>query len=60
MIANALLDYDLLPTNEMLVTMFTRGLHERHHVTGKILLSNSGCITFADAWNMLLLGICCS
>jgi hypothetical protein len=35
--------------------MLKRGLHEQHQVTGKILLSNYGRITFDDARNMLLL-----
>jgi hypothetical protein len=38
-----------------LVTVLTRGLHERHHVTGRILLSNNGRISFDDARNMLLM-----
>ncbi|XP_051188708.1 uncharacterized protein [Lolium perenne] len=54
-IADALRDCDQAPTDETLVTVLTRGLHERHHVTGKILLSNSGRLTFDDARNMLLL-----
>jgi hypothetical protein len=54
-IADALRDCDQAPTDDTLVTVLTRGLHERHHVTGKILLSNYGRLTFDDARNMLLL-----
>jgi histone deacetylase 1/2 len=54
-IADALRDCEQPPTDDTLVTVLTRGLNERHHVTGKILLSNSGRITFDDARNMLLL-----
>jgi hypothetical protein len=54
-IADALRDVDQPPTDATLMTVLTRGLTERHHVTAKILNSSVGRVTFDNVRNMLLL-----
>ncbi|XP_071678620.1 uncharacterized protein [Lolium perenne] len=54
-VADALRDADQPPTDDTLVTILTRGLNDRNHVTAKILNSSIGKITFDEARNMLLL-----
>ncbi|CAM0957199.1 unnamed protein product [Alopecurus aequalis] len=54
-IADALREVDQPASDDTLVTVLTRGLTERHHVTAKILNSSIGRVSFDEARNMLLL-----
>jgi hypothetical protein len=54
-IADALRYVNQSTMDATLVTMLTRGLTERHHVTAKILNSSISTVTFDDTCNMLLL-----